>query len=61
MSLGYQLLMFYYKKEMADLLVLNPNIFVELASHIFINFRLYFIDLGFRIESNGYKIKPVDY
>lgn len=53
--------MFYYKKEMADLLVLNPNIFVELASHIFINFRLYFIDLGFRIESNGYKIKPVDY
>ncbi len=53
--------MFYYRKEMANLLVMNPNIFVEFASHVFINFRLYFIDIGFRMDVNGYKIKPVDY
>ena len=61
LSIGYQVLMFYYRKEQADLMVLNPNMFLELASHIFINFRLYFVDIGIRADINGYKIKPVDY
>ena len=32
-----------------------------MASHTFINFRLYFLDLGFRFDINGYRINPVDY
>ena len=61
LSIGYQILMFYYRKELADLFVLNPSIFAELASHLFVNFRLYWIDIGIRTDINGYKIKPVDY
>ena len=40
---------------------MNPNVFVEAAGHLFVNFRLWLLDIGIRADVNGYKIKPVDY
>ena len=53
--------MFYYRLANKNLMVMNPNIFIEAAGHLFVNFRLWLIDIGIRTDVNGYKINLVDY
>merc|ERR1712110_79023 len=48
-------------REGKNLLVLNPNAFIEIASHSWVTFKLYFIEFTFNIDITGYKITPIDY
>ena len=61
LGIGYEALMFWIFREGKNLLVLNPNVYVELASHSWILFKLYFVEFRFNIDITGYKIAPVDY
>ena len=48
-------------REGNDWLVMNPSIFAEVASHMWIGFKLGIIEIYFNIDALGYKVTPVDY
>ena len=58
---GYEALLFWIMREGKNLLVLNPNVYAEVASHSWIIFKLYFIEFRISMDITGYKITPVDY
>lgn len=61
LGVGYEALLFWILREGKNLLVLNPNVFCELASHSYIMFKLYFLEIRMNVDITGYKIAPVDY
>lgn len=61
LSLGYRALMFWMVRAQENLLVLNPNIFLEAASHSWMVLRLGVVEFWFRLDLIGYKFSPVDY
>ena len=61
LGVGYEALLFWILREGKNLLVLNPNVFFEVASHSYISFKLYFVEIRINLDLNGYRIAPVDY
>ena len=61
LGLGYEGLIFWIKREGKNLLVLNPNAFLEVASKSWISIKLYFIEFTIKMDLTGYRITPLDY
>lgn len=61
LSLGYRALMFWMVRSEENILVLNPNLFVEIASHSWFKISFGIIDVKIALDLIGYKFSPVDY
>jgi hypothetical protein len=61
LAAGYQAFFQWITKDKENLLVINPNIFVEVSTRNWIAFKLFFIEWWFRFDITGYKFTPVDY
>jgi len=61
LSIGYKALMFWMVRAKENLLVLNPSIFAEAASHSWFVIRLGIVEFWLRLDLIGYKFSPVDY
>lgn len=53
--------MFWMVRSQENILVLNPNIFVEAASHSWMTISLGVVDIKIALDLIGYKFSPVDY
>ena len=60
-GLGYEFLTFWVLREEKNLLVFNPSAFLEVASHSWMTFKLYFIEFTFSMDIIGYRITPLEY
>ena len=60
-GLGYEALIFWIMREGKNLLVLNPNAFLEISTRNEMKFKLGFIEWIINVDFTGYKITPFDY
>ena len=44
-----------------DWLVINPNIFVELATHAWIGIKLGLFEIYANLDATGYRATPIEY
>ena len=61
LAVGYEAFFQWIVRDKENLLVINPNFWVEVATKNWIGFKLYFIEWWFRFDIVGYKFTPVDY
>ncbi len=59
--IAYQIYLHWLIRDDENLLVLNPNIYLSLATLNHIAFKLYFIEWWFHFDIVGEKFTPVDY
>ena len=61
LGVGYEALIFWILREGKNLLVFNPNAFVELSTRNYLKFKLGIIEWTVNVDFTGYRITPVDY
>jgi len=61
LALGYRAIFFSMWKYKDPWLVINPNIFAEIASHNWVTFKLAFMDIRVNFDFIGYKATPIEY
>jgi len=52
---------FWMFKKGHDWLVINPNIFAEVATHNYIGFKLGVLEIYIHLDGLGYSATPVEY
>ena len=60
-GVGYEILLFWILREGKNLLVLNPNAFIELSTRNEMKFKLGIIEWIINVDLTGYRITPLDY
>lgn len=61
LALGYRAMFFWMFKKGHDWLVINPQIFAEVATHNYIGIKLGVLEIYFHLDGLGYKATPVEY
>ena len=61
LGVGYEALIFWIRREGKNLLVFNPNAFLELSTRNYLKFKLGIIEWTVNVDFTGYRITPVDY
>ena len=61
LMLGYQIFLHYLIRNKENMLIFNPNIYLQLATLNHIAFKLYWIEWWFYFNITAEKFTPVDY
>lgn len=61
LAIGYKVLLFYMVRMNENLLIMNPQAFMEAASHSWVSFHLNFVEIKLLLNMNAYKFTPADF